>query len=129
MDASQLVFCIPLAGIAFAAYNVYLAHARKIAEINARTGTVERTNANTPAVATEIAALRAEVERLRDTSTKFDMSFDAGLTRLEERVARVEAERMAAVTSGAAAMPVPGVNGAGVYGREEEREVVRVGAR
>lgn len=47
---------------------------------------------------TTISALR-EVQRelrdLRETSTKFDLSFDAGLDRLEERVGRVEGRIMA----------------------------------
>ena len=44
-------------------------------------------------------ALREEVERLRDTSTKFDVSFDASLSRLEERVDRLETRAAAALTA------------------------------
>ena len=39
--------------------------------------------------------LRREVQALRETTTKFDMAFDASLSRLEERVDRIE-ERSAA---------------------------------
>jgi uncharacterized coiled-coil DUF342 family protein len=35
--------------------------------------------------------LRREVSELRETSTRFDMSFDAAVTSLEQRVERVEA--------------------------------------
>ena len=34
--------------------------------------------------------LRSEVRQLRDTSTKFDVAFDAALDRMEERVNRLE---------------------------------------
>lgn len=52
--------------------------------------------------------LRREVQALRDTTTKFDMSFDASISRLEERVDRIE-ERNAA-TRGATDAPTATVN-------------------
>ncbi len=96
MDAHDfqgvMALCIPLAGIGTGALAVYLSHVRKIAEIKAQSGNVEnvaRQNVSNDVYA-ELRALREEVAKLRDTSTKFDLSFDAGLTRLEDRVARVE---------------------------------------
>ena len=41
----------------------------------------------------ELTALRNEVASLRDTTTRFDMSFDAAITRLEDRVDRVEVKQ------------------------------------
>ncbi|MBC8138892.1 MAG: hypothetical protein H8F28_23700 [Fibrella sp.] len=44
-----------------------------------------------------VAALREmqrELRDLRETTTRFDLSFDAGLDRLEERVVRVEGRSM-----------------------------------
>lgn len=38
--------------------------------------------------------LQRELRDLRETSTKFDMSFDAGLDRLEERVGRMEGQNV-----------------------------------
>lgn len=35
--------------------------------------------------------LRREVQELRETTTKFDMSFDAALTQMEERVDEIDA--------------------------------------
>ena len=43
-----------------------------------------------PALAAEIAALRREMTELRETSTRFDMSFDAALSQIENRLHRVE---------------------------------------
>lgn len=40
-----------------------------------------------------VEELRREVQTLRETATKFDLSFDAGLSRLEDRMDRVEAEQ------------------------------------
>jgi hypothetical protein len=37
-----------------------------------------------------IDELRGEVRQLRDTTMRYDMSFDAALTRMEERVDRIE---------------------------------------
>ncbi|MBC7806691.1 MAG: hypothetical protein H7145_11120 [Akkermansiaceae bacterium] len=101
MDAGILALMIPFAGIGIAALAIYLAHVRKIAEIHARVGAVENRdtagNVNVSSdVRAELQALREEVAILRDTSTKFDLSFDAGLTRLEDRVARVEEQNYAA---------------------------------
>ena len=47
-----------------------------------------------------VEELRAEVRQLRDTSTKFDVAFDAALDRMEQRVDRVES-RVATVASDA----------------------------
>jgi hypothetical protein len=37
--------------------------------------------------------LQRQVRELRDTSTKFDMALDAGMTRLEDRVERMERQQ------------------------------------
>jgi hypothetical protein len=46
-----------------------------------------------PAVMDAIAELRQEMAQLRDTTTKFDMSFDAALARVEDRLETLERER------------------------------------
>jgi hypothetical protein len=61
-------------------------HQKDMAEIKARTG---NTGTNDE-VLKEVKAMRAEMAELRDTTTKFDMSFDAAITRLEQRVDRLE---------------------------------------
>lgn len=78
------VFCIfgwiPMA--------VYFKHKIRLEEVRSQRG--EKTDGETLAA---IGELRREVQALRDTTTKFDLSFDAGLSRLEERVDRLDAER------------------------------------
>lgn len=49
-----------------------------------------------PGLVEEVAALRRELSQLRETTGKFDMSFDAAIDRLEERVIGLEAARRAA---------------------------------
>ena len=41
-------------------------------------------------VQSEIQELRQEIQALRETSMQYDLSFDAALQRLEQRVARTE---------------------------------------
>jgi ribosomal protein L16 Arg81 hydroxylase len=73
-----MVFGIPISAI-------WTSHFRKLAEIKARQqGDI---SAETRA---QLAAMREEMAALRDTTTKFDMSFDAALSRLEQRVDRIE---------------------------------------
>ena len=40
-----------------------------------------------------VESLRKEVEQLRDTTTRYDLSFDTALQRLEARVGHLESER------------------------------------
>ncbi len=44
-------------------------------------------------VTQELAALRAEIAALRDTSTQFDISVEHSVQRLEERLSRMEDKR------------------------------------
>ena len=45
---------------------------------------------NDPAVLEELKAMRQQMEQMQSTGHSFDLSFDAALNRLEERVSRVE---------------------------------------
>ena len=42
------------------------------------------------AILAEMKAMRQQMEQMQSTSHQFDISFDAALSRLEERVSRVE---------------------------------------
>lgn len=63
---------------------IYFKHRYRIEELRTRAGGFSQESL------AELRALRQEVERLRDTTTKFDVAFDNALTRLEERVDNVE---------------------------------------
>ena len=49
-----------------------------------------------PDIVSRLDRLQEEMTALRDTSTKFDMSFDAALDRLEQRMERVEEHQVTA---------------------------------
>ena len=50
--------------------------------------------------------LRREVQELRETTMKFDMSFDAALTQMEQRVDEIDARTSATPRSGETAQTV-----------------------
>lgn len=50
-------------------------------------------------VLSELRALRLQMEQMQSTCHQFDLSFDAALTRLEERVHRVEIKQAATVAA------------------------------
>lgn len=76
------VFAIPITAI-------ITNHQCKLAEIKARMG-IGTDSAVINEIKGEMGALRREVTSLRDTTTTFDMSFDAAISRLEHRVDRIE---------------------------------------
>ena len=87
-DSGVLVPCmaltIPLVAI-------FVKSQQKIAEMKIQMGVGAGTeSAALNEVKNEIQALRREVASLRDTTTAFDMSFDAAISRLETRVDRIE---------------------------------------
>ena len=69
----------------FAGFQSLLKHRLKMAEIK-----IKGVQANDASVQAAIDELRNEVRQLRDTTMRYDMSFDAALTRMEERVDRIE---------------------------------------
>ena len=76
--AVTLIFGIPVIAI-------LTNHVRKMEEIRSQRG--QSADAN---VVGEIRALKEQFNELRDTTTKYDMSFDAALQRIENRVNHLE---------------------------------------
>ena len=73
-----IVFSIPLALI-------MTYHKRKMEEIR-----LKRMGMMTEEVKAEFAALRGEINALRDTTMQYDLSFDTNLQRLERRMEHLE---------------------------------------
>ena len=87
MNGGEFIGLVAVAGaFGIPIIAVWTSHLRKIAEIKA-SGVRSGDNS----LRQEVEALRAEVASLRDTTTKFDLSFDSQLTQLETRVERGEA--------------------------------------
>lgn len=83
---------IPILALSIPIVAIVTSHQRELAKIKAQK------SAQVPAnVEAELQALRNEVAALRDTTTRFDMSFDAAITQLENRVDRVETRQTGAV--------------------------------
>jgi hypothetical protein len=64
-------------------------HARKLAELKSR-----MSQGSNEDVVKEIRDLKKQVEDLRDTTTRYDMSFDTALQRIEGRVGSLEAKQL-----------------------------------
>lgn len=79
------VMSVPLAGI-------ITWHRQQIEKIRASKPT---TNSNLDAaVLAELNQVKEQLLALRDTTTKFDLSFDASLDKMEERMKRVEERQL-----------------------------------
>ena len=62
-----------------------LKHQRKMLELKAKTGYVQSDTSSN-----ELRELTRQIAELRDTTTRYDMSFDSALQRLESRVGNLE---------------------------------------
>jgi hypothetical protein len=63
----------------------YYYHQRKMLEIKLRGGMASDSN-----VLKELQEMKQQIADLRDTTTRYDMSFDAALQRMESRMGMVE---------------------------------------
>lgn len=79
---------LPAMLIALPFYGMWSHHKRKMEELRLQSqGTVNHQ------MRAEMDALRAEIQQLRDTSMQYDLSFDAALQRVEQRVGHVEMQQ------------------------------------
>ena len=76
--AVVLIFGLPVIGI-------LTSHHRKVLELKAKMGGTVDSN-----VAAELSELKKQVSELRDTTTRYDLSFDAALQRMESRMGHME---------------------------------------
>jgi hypothetical protein len=75
---------------------------------------LEHRQQGSPGLVEEVQALRRELTQLRETTTRFDMSFDATLDRLERRMDSVEHQHHLAETDAGETYPA-----AAAYGSTE----------
>ena len=104
MEPQQfMALMIPIIGISIPVVAIVTSYRLKLEEIKARAK-----NGLSDEVRAELSEMKRQLADLRETTTKFDMSFDAALSRMEERLERVE-ERQgvpAAAASGDATISV-----------------------
>jgi TolA-binding protein len=68
---------------------IWTGHQRQMAEIKARAGNIQGSGV-LDELRQQIGALREDLAQLRETSTRFDISVDAALERVEQRLDHVE---------------------------------------
>ena len=77
ITAILCVFGIPIVAI-------LAEHKRKMAEMGMKSG------AGNPNMISELQEMKRQIEELRDTTTRYDISFDSALQRLESRMNHME---------------------------------------
>lgn len=84
LTAVVMVFGIPITAI-------ITGHLKSMAQLRIEAA-AKVAGSQSAHVDSEIAALRDEVARLRDTTTQYDIAFDTALQRLDSRVGHLEAQ-------------------------------------
>ncbi len=79
------LFCIFGIPMSIPILNIWTRHQREMMQMRLRLQQHGEGN-----VGADLAALRQEIHTLRETSMQYDLSFDAALQRLEQRVIRTE---------------------------------------
>jgi hypothetical protein len=87
MHAEQMALMIPIVALCIPLMAIWVKHRERLAEIQSR---VAPTIQIDESLKLEMDELKRQLVQLRDTTTKFDMSFDTQLDQLEQRVQRVE---------------------------------------
>lgn len=85
------LFCIFGIPMSIPILNIWTRHQREMMQMRLRLHQHGEGN-----MGADLAALRQEIHALRETSMQYDLSFDAALQRLEQRVIRTEQNMQAA---------------------------------
>ncbi|MDX1932069.1 MAG: hypothetical protein SFU56_05645 [Capsulimonadales bacterium] len=85
MDHGTIALFIPIVALFIPISAIWTHHLRQMAEIKAQQG---KTIA--PDVRQDLNEIKQQLSELRDTTTRFDMSFDAAITTLERRMDNFE---------------------------------------
>ncbi len=102
MEVVILALSIPIVAI-------ITSHLREMAKIKAQQG-----NQLSEEVRAELREMKSQLAELRETTMKFDLSFDAALSRLEDRMDRVEQRQSVAARAGEEARVAAGQGRGGV---------------
>ena len=92
MPPEQMALMIPIIAVFIPIVAIWTSHARKMAEIKAMQGQTVA-----PDIRRELTEIKQQISELRDTTTRFDLSFDAAMTRLEQRVDNIETTNVAPI--------------------------------
>ena len=90
----ELVFLIPIMALSIPIVAIIANYKHKAKELEMKGGGSGGAN-----LANELREMKAQIAELRDTTTRYDMSFDSALQRIESRVGNLET-RVTNVESG-----------------------------
>ena len=85
MPTEALALLIPIFALCIPIVAIIAQHRHKIEEMRLRAGAQSDSN-----LASELRDLKNQMAELRDTTTRYDMSFDSALQRIESRVGNLE---------------------------------------
>lgn len=92
-EPGQIALMIPIFALCIPLFAIHAKHKERLEEIKSR-GRSNQSNAADESLRAEMQQLKDQVMALRETTTKFDLSFDAALDGIEERVKRVEERQL-----------------------------------
>lgn len=90
----EIAVFIPIIALCIPIVAIWVKHKERMEEIRARQGTTN-TVAVDESLRAEVQQLKDQMMALRDTTTKFDLSFDGALDTMEERMKRLEERQLA----------------------------------
>ena len=100
-EVFALIFGVPAIGlVAIPFAMIWTHHRRKMEELK-----VQRAYLHSQDIQAQFDAIRAEIRDLRDTSMQYDLSFDAAMHRVENRLEHLERKSIAQNTNYASETP------------------------
>ena len=93
MDPAILALSIPIVALCIPIVAILVKHKERVEEIRSRATVTNKVEISAELRA-ELSSLKEQVLALRDTTTKFDLSFDSALDSMEERMKRVEERQL-----------------------------------
>jgi FtsZ-interacting cell division protein ZipA len=93
MEPGQIAVFIPIIALCIPIVAIWVKHKERMEEIRSRATTTNKVEISAELRA-ELSSLKEQVLALRDTTTKFDLSFDSALDSMEERMKRVEERQL-----------------------------------
>ena len=85
VDPGQIAIFIPIIAVSIPIVAIVLKHHQRLVELK-----LQMLNQGDTQLAAQLQSLQKEISELRDTSTRYDMSFDSALQRIEHRVGTLE---------------------------------------
>ena len=92
--AGEIALMIPIIALCVPTVAIWAKHKERMEEIRSRNRET-KTVVGDESLRAEVQQLKDQMLALRDTTTKFDLSFDSALDGMEERMKRLEERQLA----------------------------------